>query len=275
MKIATWNVNSIRTRLDHVLNWLYVNAVDVLCLQETKVVDELFPQSAFESEGYQVYISGQKAYNGVALISRQALKNVQVGFTSVLGSSEATERFDQQKRLICAISSPSGAEQPSLRILNLYVPNGSEIGSDKYYYKLEWLALLEEYIQNLLQQDPCHLLICGDFNIALEDRDIHDASERAHHIMASDLERQALQRVLQIGLQDAFRKFTAEGGHFSWWNYRAGGFQRNRGWRIDHQYLSKALYQAATACTIDTAPRRLPQPSDHVPVTVELDMAAL
>ncbi len=265
MKIASWNVNSIRTRLDHVLDWLYAQSVDVLCLQETKVIDDDFPKAPFQDEGYQVYISGQKAYNGVALISRTALSEVSAGFTPLLSQNDLTQKYDQQKRLM------TGIVAPGIRILNLYVPNGSEINSDKYIYKLEWLDLLYSYVEKLLSQNPQHLLICGDFNIALEDRDIHDPSSRETHIMATDRERQALQKVLALGLQDAFRKFNSEPGQFSWWNYRAASFQRNLGWRIDHHYLTPTLYERATACIIDAAPRRLPKPSDHAPAVVEID----
>lgn len=265
LKIASWNVNSIRTRLDQVLDWLYTQSIDVLCLQETKVIDDDFPRSQFIDEGYQVYISGQKAYNGVALISRTQLSEVRAGFTPLLGQNDLTDQYDQQKRLI------TGIVAPGVRILNLYVPNGSEIDSDKYGYKLEWLSLLHSYVQKLISQNPHHLLICGDFNIALEDRDIHDPSHRETRVMATDKERQALQRVLDLGLQDAFRKFNLEAEQYSWWNYRAASFQQNLGWRIDHHYLTPDLYQNATSCTIDSMPRKLPKPSDHAPVIVEID----
>lgn len=269
MKVATWNVNSIRTRIDHVLDWLYTQPIDVLCLQETKVIDDDFPRTQFIDEGYQVYISGQKAYNGVAFISRQPMQNVCFGFSSILGENGATQRFDQQKRII------TGIVAPGVRILNLYVPNGAEVDTDKYHYKLEWLALLQDYVQQLLKQGPQHLLICGDFNIALEDRDIHDPQGREGHVMATEPEREALRQVLGLGLQDVFRKFTEEGGQFSWWNYRAASFPRNRGWRIDHHYLTSDLYQRALACTIDPSPRKLPKPSDHTPVIVEIDTQGL
>lgn len=262
MKIATWNVNSIRTRLAHVTQWLSENPVDVLCIQETKVVDDDFPRSPFEELNYQTYISGQKAYNGVALISKTPLEEVSVGFASILGQDIVGD-FDEQKRVI------SGTLN-GVRIVNLYVPNGSSVGSEKYAYKLGWLQLLHRYLDALLSQQP-NVLVCGDFNIALEDRDIHDPSDRASHIMATDLEREALNRaVLSLGLADAFRKFNQESGQFSWWDYRAAAFRRNLGWRIDHHYLSPSLYQGAIACTIDVAPRKLDKPSDHAPVIVEL-----
>lgn len=256
MKIATWNVNSIRTRLEQVVNWLHQNPVDVLCLQETKVVDAEFPRSPFEQLGYHLYISGQKSYNGVALISSKQLQDVSTGFAPILG----VEDLDEQKRVITGVVD-------GIRIVNLYVPNGSAVGSDKYEYKLRWLKMLRQYLPSLLQSE--RVCVCGDFNIALEDQDIHDPATLTGRIMASDLERQALQEILELGLSDAFRKFTTEGGHFSWWDYRAGAFRRNLGWRIDYHYLTLDLYKQATSCMIDITPRKLPKPSDHAPVVVE------
>ncbi|MFM7426565.1 MAG: exodeoxyribonuclease III [Elainella sp.] len=263
MKIATWNVNSIRSRLEHACQWLTSNPVDVLCLQETKVVDPDFPQAAFEALGYQVYISGQKSYNGVALLSRIPLDGVSIGFGSVLG--EAASDLDEQKRVI-------SGKLGELRIVDLYVPNGSEIGSEKYRYKLRWLATLRDYLTALLDQHS-HLLVCGDFNVAPEDRDIHSPVGRETHIMASDAERQALsQALLDLGFVDAFRQFNSEAGQFTWWDYRTGAFQRDRGWRIDHHYLSPALSPMSRSCTIDKTPRTWEKPSDHTPVIVELDL---
>jgi exodeoxyribonuclease-3 len=262
MKIATWNVNSIRSRLVHVVDWLQETQVDVLCLQETKVVDADFPRSPLEALGYHLYISGQKSYNGVAILSRTPVEDISIGFAPVLGT-DAIGDLDEQKRVISGIVG-------NVRIVNLYVPNGSSVGSEKYDYKLRWLGMLREFLQALLEKQPKALCVCGDFNIALEDRDIHDPKGRENHIMASPAERQALQQVLEVGLADAFRKFTSEGGHFSWWDYRTHAFSRNRGWRIDHHYLTPELYERATSCTIDISPRKLAQPSDHAPVIVEL-----
>jgi len=256
MKIATWNVNSIRTRLEQVVDWLRQNSVDVLCLQETKVVDADFPRSPFEQMGYHVYISGQKAYNGVALISSRQMQGLSTGFAPVLGVSD----LDEQKRVITGVVD-------GIRIVNLYVPNGSSVGSEKYEYKLRWLKVLREYLQSFLQ--PGSLCVCGDFNIALEDRDIHNPVALTGRIMASELERLALGEILELGFADAFRKFTTEGGHFSWWDYRTGAFRRNLGWRIDHHYLTPDLYKRASSCIIDVSPRKLPKPSDHTPVVVE------
>ncbi|NJL47384.1 MAG: exodeoxyribonuclease III [Leptolyngbyaceae cyanobacterium SM2_5_2] len=260
MKVATWNVNSIRSRLDHATQWLQNNPVDVLCLQETKVVDADFPTEAFAALGYQTCVYGQKSYNGVALVSRQPMEAVQCGFTPVLGKERVGD-LDDQRRVIAGL-------YDGVYVVNLYVPNGSSVGSDKYAYKLAWLACLQDYLAALLANYPL-LNVCGDFNIALEDRDIYNPEAKANHIMASPLEREALKAVLTVGLADGFRKFTDEGGHFSWWDYRAGSFRRNLGWRIDHHYLSTALYDLATTCTIDIEPRRWEKPSDHVPVIVE------
>ncbi|MEO1350657.1 MAG: exodeoxyribonuclease III [Cyanobacteria bacterium J06635_15] len=261
MKLATWNINSIRTRLQHVTDWLTENPVDVLCLQETKVVDADFPSAAFKDLGYHPYVFGQKAYNGVALIAQAPLASVSYGFTGILGA-EAVGDLDDQKRVISGICQGT-------RVVNLYVPNGSSIGSDKYAYKLHWLGLLKTYLATLLQEDPA-LHVCGDFNIALDDLDIHNPEGKDSHIMASPKERETLRDLLSLGLADAFRKFTLDGGHYSWWDYRAASFRRNLGWRIDHHYLSPPLYDRAINCTIDVAPRKLEKPSDHAPVVLEL-----
>lgn len=261
MKIATWNVNSIRTRLTHVTDWLTEHPVDVLCLQETKVVDQDFPSAAFQAIGYQTYVSGQKSYNGVAILSQQPLAHVSSGFAPIIGS-DAVDNLDDQKRVISGVLD-------GVRIVNLYVPNGSSVGSEKYEYKMRWLTVLKTYLAKLLAEHG-ELLVCGDFNIALEDRDIYDPKGKESHIMASPKEREMLAEVLSIGLQDAFRKFTKEGGHFSWWDYRAASFRRNLGWRIDHHYLSPQLYDRAQSCVIDVEPRRLEKPSDHTPVIVEI-----
>lgn len=262
MQIATWNVNSIRTRQEHVVAWLQQNSVDVLCLQETKVVDADFPRSPFEQLGYHVYVSGQKSYNGVAILSRSSLTDVTTGFTPILGEAIAdSSEIDTQKRLITGVSA-------NVRIVNLYVPNGAAVGGEKYAYKLRWLKVLREYLHSLLVVSA-NICICGDFNIALEDRDLHDPATLTGHIMASELERQALSEILALGFSDALRKFTSETGHYSWWDYRGGAFRRNLGWRIDHHYLTADLYKQAKSCFIDITPRKLAKPSDHAPVVVE------
>ncbi|MGL5795530.1 MAG: exodeoxyribonuclease III [Waterburya sp.] len=259
MKVATWNVNSIRTRQQIVIDWLQQHRVDILCLQETKVQDEQFPRSLFEDLGYHTYLSGQKSYNGVAIFSLKPLTTVSCGFSSILG--DLGTDFDQQKRVISGVVD-------GIRIVNLYVPNGSALGSEKYEYKLNWLKVLRVYLQTL-QTEAREICVCGDFNIALEDKDIYTAKGRELHIMSSPVERAALNQVLELGFQDVFRKFTQDTGHYSWWDYRAAGFVRNRGWRIDHHYLTSQLYQQATKCWIDIEPRKLEKPSDHAPVIVE------
>jgi exodeoxyribonuclease-3 len=262
MKVATWNVNSVRTRLSHVVDWLQATQVDVLCLQETKVVDESFPVQAFSDIGYHIACSGQKSYNGVAIAARIPLSDINTGFAAVLG--EPAIELDEQKRVIAATIA-------DFRIVNLYVPNGSAVGSDKYAYKLRWLDTLGEYLKSLLPSGD--LLVCGDFNVALADLDIHDPTGRDQMVMATDLERQAVQQaVLDLGLRDVFRQFNTEAGQFSWWDYRTGAFRRNAGWRIDHIYLTPALCDRALGCTIDAAPRKLTQPSDHTPVIVEFSI---
>ena len=262
MRIATWNVNSVRTRLDQVLAWLEQERPDVLCLQETKVTDELFPQQAFEALGYSAAISGQKAYNGVAILSRLPLEDVQIGLDALLPNDPEAPGLSEQKRVISALID-------GIRVLNLYVPNGSSLTSEKYAYKLEWLACLQRYLDAQDQQgDP--LCMVGDFNIGPEARDIHDPDRLSGGIMASDAERTALQAALGERLSDVFRVFEPESGHWSWWDYRTGAWDRDRGWRIDHIYLSEELMDCATGCVIHKATRGNEQPSDHAPVVVNL-----
>ncbi len=258
LKIATWNVNSIRTRLDHVCHWLDATGVDYLCLQETKVVDAEFPRQAFLERGYHVYCSGQKAYNGVAIISRQPLEGVVAGFAPQVRDQAA---LDEQKRLIRAQLAPD------LTLVNVYIPNGGEYDSDKYHYKLRWLEGLQAYLATLSGE----IILCGDFNIAPEDKDLFDASDRATKVGATDAEREQLAAIRALGFHDAFRHFTADPGHYSWWDYRAGSFRRNQGWRIDHLYITHGVKERAQACHIDVAPRRLPKPSDHAPVLLEIE----
>jgi exodeoxyribonuclease III len=264
VQIATWNVNSIRTRLEIVTNWLLSHPVDVLCVQETKVVDEQFPIAAIEACGYHVYISGQKAYNGVAIFSKQPLSDVRCGFGGVL-APELVGNLDDQKRVITG-------SLDGVQIVNLYVPNGNAIDSDKYAYKLQWLELLGKYLKTIIASGQESICVCGDFNIALEDIDIHSGSiTSSNRVMATPIERALLQTsVIDLGFRDSFRKFTTDGGHYSWWDYRQQGFERNRGWRIDHLYLTPDLFDRAISCEIDIEPRKLTQPSDHTPVIVEV-----
>ena len=262
MRIASWNVNSVRSRQDQVTAWLEQHQPELLCLQETKVEDGSFPHEAFGALGYQAEISGQKAYNGVALISRVPLEDVRIGFGAVLGGDADAERLGEQKRVISALIE-------GVRVLNLYVPNGSSLTSEKYAYKLEWLACLRRYLAELQRQgDP--LCVVGDFNIALEARDIHNPARLEGGIMASEAERLALRQALGEGLQDSFRLFEPASGHWSWWDYRSGGWDLDRGWRIDHIYLCEELVECATGCVIDKAVRGNEKPSDHAPVVVNL-----
>ena len=262
MRIATWNVNSVRTRLDQVVAWLEQERPEVLCLQETKVTDELFPREAFEALGYQVVISGQKAYNGVAMLSLLPLEDVQIGFEALLPSDPEAPGLSEQKRVISALVD-------GVRVLNLYVPNGSALSSEKYAYKLEWLACLQRYLAVQENQgDP--LCMVGDFNIGPEDRDLPDPKRQTGGIMASRAEREALQLVLRDRLSDVFRVFEGDTGHWSWWDYRSGAWDRDKGWRIDHIYLTDDLLGCATGCLIHKATRGNDQPSDHAPVVVNL-----
>ncbi|MFM7754089.1 MAG: exodeoxyribonuclease III [Cyanobium sp.] len=262
MRIASWNVNSVRTRLDQVQAWLRQERPEVLCLQETKVDDPLFPHQAFAELGYSAAISGQKAYNGVALLSRQPLEDVRIGFSALLAGDGEASRLDEQKRVI-------SARLDGLRILNLYVPNGSALKSEKYAYKLQWLACLSRYLAaQAAQGEP--LVMLGDFNIGPEDRDLPNPERQTGGIMASEAERQALRAVLGERLHDVFRVFEPETGHWSWWDYRSGAWERDQGWRIDHIYLDAELLELATGCLIHKATRGNPQPSDHAPVVVNL-----
>jgi len=262
MRIASWNVNSVRTRLDQVLTWLQQEQPELLCLQETKVADELFPHGAFEQIGYRCAISGQKAYNGVALVSRVPLEDVQVGFAALLPGDAEAAALSEQKRVISALVD-------GVRVLNLYVPNGSSLSSEKYPYKLAWLACLRRYLAVQEEQgDP--LCMLGDFNIGPEARDLPDPARDTGGIMASPAEREALQALLGERLTDVFRVFEPERGHWSWWDYRSGAWERDQGWRIDHIYLCDQLIECATGCVIQKHTRANPQPSDHAPVVVNL-----
>lgn len=254
LKLASWNVNSLKVRLEHVLEWLNTNQVDVLALQETKLIDENFPAAMFIEQGYHVVFSGQKTYNGVAVISKHPI-------TEVL--TDIPDLQDPQRRILA--STVAG-----VRLINLYVPNGSTVDSDKYQYKLSWLEKVTLFIEDQLKRYE-QVAVVGDFNIAPEDRDVHDPVEWEGSVLVSPLEREAFQKLLQLGLHDSFRRFTQEEGIFSWWDYRAAGFRRNRGLRIDHVLLNHTLHELCTQSVIDKAPRKLERPSDHAPVWVELN----
>ncbi|MFL0788911.1 MAG: exodeoxyribonuclease III [Prochlorococcus sp.] len=263
MQIATWNVNSIRTRLDQVQAWLQDAQPDLLCLQETKVDDPLFPHEVFEAQGYQVHFHGQKAYNGVAIVSRQPLEDVRRGFTGELPEDAEALQLGEQKRVISALVN-------NIRIVNVYVPNGSDLRSEKYPYKLEWMSCLNRYLSAQAKRDE-PLCLVGDFNIALEARDIHHPERLTGGIMASELEREALLNVLGERLHDVFRVFEPDANHWSWWDYRSGAWDRDQGWRIDHIYLCDELLSQARSCVIHKHLRGHEKPSDHAPVTVDLN----
>jgi len=254
MKIATWNVNSLKVRLPHVLDWLAASQADILCLQETKTTDENFPVDEIEAAGYHVVYSGQKTYNGVAIISKQQAADI---ITDVPGLD------DPQRRIL-------GATIAGIRILNLYVVNGQEVGSEKYTHKLHWLDKVTRHISEQLQQHE-RFVVLGDFNIAPGDRDVYDPEAWHERILCSTPERRALRKILDLGLADTFRLFEQEAESYSWWDYRAAGFRRNRGLRIDLVLASKALADSCRACSIDKEPRRLERPSDHTPVMAEFE----
>ncbi len=254
MKIATWNVNSLKVRLPHLLQWLAENPVDVLCLQETKLTDDKFPVAEINAAGYQVAFSGQKTYNGVAILSKLPL-------TDVVRNNPHYD--DPQQRILAATID-------GVRIICAYVPNGQAVDSDKYVYKLAWLASLREWLAGELAGNA-QLAILGDYNIAPEDRDVHDPAEWEGQIHCSDRERAALVALGELGLVDSFRLFEQAEKSYSWWDYRQLAFRRNRGLRIDHILLSPALAARCSACVIDRAPRKWEQPSDHVPVVATLD----
>lgn len=263
MRIATWNVNSIRTRMRQVKDWLEEEKPDLLCIQETKVDDPLFPEKELTEDGYEVCFHGQKAYNGVALISRHPLKDVRLGLTGELPNDEQAEQLGVQKRVISALVN-------DIRVVNLYVPNGSAVGSEKYKYKIQWLKCLNRYLRAQLKRDE-PLCLLGDFNIALEDRDIHNPERLSGGIMASKEERDALEIALGGRLQDVFRTFEPSTDHWSWWDYRSGAWDRDKGWRIDHIYLCEELIKHAKSCAIHKKTRGNVQPSDHAPVITEID----
>ncbi len=262
MQISTWNVNSIRTRIKQVLAWLEKTNPDVLCLQETKVDDPLFPVKDFEDRGYQVCFHGQKSYNGVALISRLPLNDVRVGLTGELLNDSEAKELEDQKRVISALVE-------GIRIVNVYVPNGSSLTSTKYQYKISWLQCLKRYLdEQQKRKEPLCLL--GDFNIALEARDLHNPQKSTGGIMASEKERQALLAAIEGRLTDVFRLYEQETNHWSWWDYRSGAWDRDKGWRIDHIYLCNELIQQSESCYIHKQVRGNIQPSDHAPVLVDI-----
>ncbi len=255
MKVASWNVNSLRVRLEHVLAWIADAKPDVLGLQETKLTDENFPVAPFEALGYHCAYSGQRTYNGVAMISRWPLEDVITG----LGGFE-----DEQRRVL-------GARVGPLRVLNVYVPNGQSVDSDKYRYKLDWLEALRGQLRGELAEDE-RVVVMGDFNIAPENRDVHDPDAWAGKVLCSPPERAALEQILELGFTDTYRLFDQPEKAFSWWDYRAAAFRRNIGLRIDLILASRALSDSCVRSDIDAAPRKLERPSDHAPVYAEFDI---
>lgn len=259
MKIATWNVNSLKVRLPHVIDWLASTRVEVLCLQELKLPDEKFPLAELEAAGYRSVFTGQKTYNGVAILARA---DVPMATHDVVCNIPGFE--DPQRRLIAATVN-------GVRVVCAYFPNGQAPGSEKFVYKLAWLDALTAWLEQELARHP-RLVLAGDYNIAPEDRDVHDPAAWEGQNLVSPPERAAFARLLGLGLSDSFRLFDQEPKLFSWWDYRMLGFRRNAGLRIDHILLSPALKPACRACAIDKLPRKLDQPSDHAPVTVDLDV---
>ncbi len=254
--ISSWNVNSINVRLQHVLDWLEKNKPNVLCLQEIKTVDEKFPRQAFEDAGYHCEIFGEKTYNGVAIISTSKPDAVQRGF---LGEKEPFSRRFLE------------ATFGNVHVLDVYIPNGQAVGSEKFFYKLNWLKALKNHLET--EHKPSELLaICGDYNIAPEDRDVYDPMELKDQILFSGEEKDALKAIQNWGLVDSFRLFNDEAGHYSWWDYRMNAFRRKMGLRIDHIWVTEPLSKRCTASWIDMEPRKLEKPSDHAPIAAKFDL---
>ena len=253
VKLATWNVNSLNVRLSHVLDWLRDNPIDVLCLQETKQEDSKFPYIELKEAGYLAIHNGQKTYNGVAILSKHEMTEIEHGIAGF---------EDEQKRVISATIN-------GVRIICVYIVNGQAVDSEKYEYKMRWLEALHNWLAKELIRFP-KLILLGDYNIAPEDRDCHDPTAWLGQILVSPAEREAFQKLLQLGLHDSFRLFEQTDKSFSWWDYRMMGFRRNFGMRIDHILVSDALKSACISAMIDKTPRKLERPSDHTPVILEL-----
>jgi exodeoxyribonuclease-3 len=254
LKVASWNVNSLNVRLPHVLAWCDVASPDILALQETKLTDDRFPVDELLEAGYQSVYSGQKTYNGVAILSREPATDI---VTDIDGLD------DPQRRIL-------GATIGGVRIIDLYVVNGSEVGSEKFAYKLHWLEQVTRWIEDEVQRHE-KVIVLGDFNIAPDDRDVHDPESWRGKILCSEPEREALQGILNLGLTDTFRQFEQEEKTWSWWDYRMAAFRRNMGLRIDLVLASAALAKVCSAAYIDKEPRRQDRPSDHAPAVAEFD----
>ena len=256
MKIAAWNVNSLKVRLPQLLDFLATRQPDAVCLQETKLTDDAFPIADLAAAGYRVVFSGQKTYNGVAILSRAEPVDVQAGIPGF---------DDEQKRVIAATVD-------GVRLVCVYCPNGQSLDSDKYPYKLAWFDALAAWLKDELTHHP-RLAVLGDYNVAPHDEDVHDPAKWEGQVLVSAPEREAFSALLELGLADAFRQFEQPEKSFSWWDYRQLAFRRNAGVRIDHVLLSEALTPLCSACVIDKEPRRNEQPSDHAPVVATLDLA--
>lgn len=253
MKIATWNVNSLKVRLDHLLEWLARCQPDAVCLQETKTEDSAFPAAAIEAAGYRVAYFGQKTYNGVAILARSNIESVTMGIPGFA---------DEQKRVLSAAVS-------GVRLVCAYVPNGQSLDSDKYRYKLDWLAAFTEWLRGEVAAHPA-IAVLGDYNIAPADEDVHDPVAWAGQVLVSPAEREAFDKLRAVGFKDSFRLFPQPERSFTWWDYRMNAFRRKMGLRIDHILLSDALAARCTSCMVDVAMRALERPSDHAPVVAEL-----
>ena len=256
MKIATWNVNSINARIEHIIRWLESTRTDVLCIQETKSVDENFPLGAITGAGYTAVFIGEKSYNGVAIVAKGEMTDVQKNFPD--------DDEDAPKRLIAATIG-------GVRIVNTYIPNGSELWTDKFTFKLDWLQRLRRYFDETCDIGS-DVLLCGDFNVAPEEPDVWSVKQWEGKLHFSKPERAAIHHVKQWGFVDVFRKLNGDLQEFSWWNYREGAWQRNRGLRIDHIWTSAALAEKCISCSIDKEPRGWERPSDHTPVVAEFSL---
>lgn len=257
MKIATWNVNSLNVRLPHVISWLTENQPDVLCLQETKQVNEKFEHDAFSAIGYHSYHNGQKTYNGVAIISKKELNNINFNLPNF---------EDPQKRIISGILTNNNE---SIYIVSAYIPNGQAVDSDKFIYKMNWLNKFSEWVEKLTKKYD-EIILTGDFNIAPEDNDCHDPDAWIGQNLVSPGEREAFKNILKIGFHDSYRKINPDLKEYSWWDYRMAGFRRNLGMRIDHILVSTKMVPNITHSYIDKKPRKLERPSDHTPVVTEI-----
>lgn len=256
MLIASWNVNSISVRLNHLLNWLDTVKPDIVCIQETKSTDEKFPEKAISEANYYVYYTGEKSYNGVAILSRQKADFVKYRFSG--DDDTSPKRYLE-------------ASFGDVHVINVYIPNGSEVGSEKYLFKLNWISTLVDELEKDHKEEQ-KIVICGDFNVAPEDIDVYDPKSMGGQILVSDQERQSIAKLKAFGFVDVFRMHNQEEKQFTWWDYRLNAFRRNMGFRIDHIWATKPLAELSTNSWIDCSPRKLERPSDHTPILAEFNM---